>query len=77
MKLKTVFRWDRAARLLRLCRLNRTVGRVGDGKGYSSKTSLALTPRLFSFRRDFGEWILTVLGVRLHHVRSYGGIFAD
>lgn len=75
MKFKTVFRFDPTAKLFRLFRVVRSVGKVGDGVGYSTKTSLSLAPRLFSFRRECEGWMATLFGVRLHHQRSYGGIF--
>lgn len=76
MKIQRVMRWDPVAKLLRLGRLIYDRGTVGDGKGYSAKLSLALTSRLLRFRREFRGWIVTVLGVRVHYCRSYGGRFA-
>lgn len=69
MKLKRVMRWDRDARLLR-------VRRVTWGDGHR-KLSLGLRRRLFAYRREWDGWLLTVLGVRVHYQRSYGGRYAD
>jgi hypothetical protein len=38
--------------------------------------SLALTPRLFRIERDYGEFGLTLFGVRIHHIKSHGGWMA-
>lgn len=76
MKLKRVFRYDPTARLYRLFRATWIRGTVGDGKGYSCKFSAALRLRLFQFHRELDGWLLTLLGVRIHFERSYGGIHA-
>lgn len=75
MRLKWIGRYDAVARLLRLARLTWTKGTVGDGEGYSTKLTLALAPRLFCIHREWQSLLVTVCGVRVHHVRSYGGIF--
>jgi hypothetical protein len=77
MRFKPVFRYDNGARLLRLCRFLWTRGTVGDGKGYSQKVSLALTPRFFGVYRhsgNHGGFVLTLFGLRLNIERSYGGV---
>lgn len=76
MKVQTVFRADPVARLYRIARLIWDCGVVGDGKGYSNKLSVALMPRLFGWKREYGGWIATMLGLRVHYSRSYGGRFA-
>ena len=76
-RLRWIGRYDAPARMLRLARLTWTRGTVGDGQGYSSKLTLALWPRLFHVAREFQSWAVTLLGLRVHLVRSYGGIFAD
>lgn len=75
MQIKPVMRWDSTQRKLRLFRLMWRRGIVGDGKGYSAKAAVSVTPRLFGFVRDFDGWRLTLLGVQVHHVKSWGGIF--
>ena len=75
-RVKWVGRLDRGNRLLRLFRVMWSVGQVGDGKGYSAKFSVGLRPTLFRWRREGDGWLLTVLGIRLHMQRSYGGRFA-
>ena len=72
MKFKPVFRRD--GRLIRLCRLVWTRGKVGDGKGYSCKLSLGLQPTAFHFSREFKAIFLTILGLRIHFEQSFGGI---
>lgn len=76
IRIKRVMRWDDTIRTLRLCRVMWERGTVGDGQGYSSKLSFALTPKLFRWEREWAGWIVTILGIRIHHKRSYGGIFA-
>jgi len=73
MHFKKVMRWDKYARIFRLGRFLWTVGKVGDGKGYSNKLSIALTPKLFRWKMERNEWFLTVLGIRFHRQRAYGG----
>lgn len=75
MNIKPIMRYDPSNRMLRLARLMWQRGKVGDGVGYSAKLSIGLRPAIFAFHRDWDGWRLTVLGVRLHHQRSYGGIF--
>lgn len=77
MKLKTVFRWSNHQRMFRLFRVCWTRGTVGvPGGGYSAKLTVALAPRLFRFGDPWCDgWSLTLLGIRIHYIRSYGGIF--
>lgn len=70
---KLFVRWDERAKLLRLGRLVWARGKMMHG-GWTAKLSLALTPRIVQFRRDWSEWQVTLLGVRLHYQRSYGGV---
>lgn len=73
MKLKSVLRRDR--KLIRLGRAMWVRGRVGvPGGGHSSKVSLALYPRLFSWTRERNECWLYLLGFRVHWQRTLGGI---
>ena len=71
---RRIFRYDPMARLFRLGRCVWQRGTVGDGQGYSVKLTLALHPRLWSYRREMTGFVLSVCGVRLHYQRSYGGI---
>lgn len=73
MQCKWIFRRDGS--VLRIVRLMWTRGTVGDGKGYSSKFTIGLCPRLLWYRRECDGWLLWLLGVRLHYRWSYGGIF--
>jgi hypothetical protein len=71
---KWIGTWD--GRLLRLFRLTWTRGTVGDGRGYSAKLTLALTPAFFALRRGYCDLAVTLLGFRVHYQRAYGGIWA-
>lgn len=73
MQFKRVMRYDSRQKLYRLGRFLWSCGKVGDGKGFSVKFSIALSRALFQFRRDRNEWLLTLFGVRLHYRRAYGG----
>lgn len=75
LRFKRVLRLDTIQRHYRLFRVMWERGRPGFG-GYSAKFSVALTPRLLLFTRQPNGWLVTVLGVRLHYARSYGGRFA-
>ena len=76
MRWQYVGRYDRTNRLLRVGRLLWERGAVGDGAGYSAKLSIGLSwwP-LFLLRPEREGWLVRILGVRLHHKRSYGGRF--
>ena len=58
--------------LLRVVRVMWERGEAGRG-GWSTKLSLGLEPALFSRGKETYGWLVTVLGVRLHYQRSYGG----
>lgn len=73
MKAKWVLRHDPGMRMIRVARVVWTRGKVGDGKGYSAKLSLAVRRRLFEFVRSWDGWDVTLAGIRLHYQRSYGG----
>jgi len=63
-------------RLLRIVWVRGTVG-IPDG-GYSAKLTLAVWPKLVGWERLCStDWSLTLLGLRIHYSRSYGGIFAS
>lgn len=72
LRFKRVFRIDEIQRHLRLFRIMWEVGTVGDGRGYSAKLAIGLMPKLF--HREDGR--ITILGLRVHYARSYGGIWA-
>ena len=74
MKVKAGIRKHPYAARVNLFRIFWTSGDVGDGKGYSAKLSLGLCPSLFRWQSDFNEWCLTMLGIRVHKKRSYGGV---
>jgi hypothetical protein len=75
LRFQRVLRWDSDDWLFRLFRVIWDVGNVGDGKGYSNSFSFALGPSLFRWKREHNGWILTILGVRLHRIWSWGGRF--
>lgn len=70
---KVLLTWAPDERVLRIGRICWQRGRMMHG-GYSAKFSLALTPRLFSWHKGYYSYVLTLLGVRLHYMRSYGGL---
>jgi hypothetical protein len=72
LRIKTVLRFDEIQGHLRLFRVMWERGTVGDGRGYSAKLAVGLMPKLF--HREDGR--VTVLGLRIHYCRSYGGIWA-
>lgn len=78
LRFKWVMRLDTIQRHFRLFRLLWERGNVGDGFGYSAKFSVALDASIFRpIHRDANtDWMLTILGIRLHYCRSYGGRFA-
>lgn len=74
MKFKPIFRWDYNAKIFRVFRLLYNVGPVGFG-GYSAKFSVSLSRRIFHFEREYFGWSITLFGLRIHYLRSYGGHF--
>lgn len=46
------------------------------GGGHSNMVSVAIQPKLFLWDRESRDWLIVVLGVRIHRKRNYGGIFA-
>lgn len=77
LRFKPVMRYDDDLRWFRLFRIMWERGTVGDGsKGYSVKVTLALVPHLFRWAREWDGWAISFLGLRVHHKRSYGGVFA-
>ena len=75
MKFKKVMRRDNIQGHFRLFRILWSKGVVGDGKGYSAKFSLALTKKFFKYERlSIYDIELTLLGLRFHYKRAYGGI---
>lgn len=75
MKLKKICRWDGSQKLFRIARLVWDRGTVGDGKGYSSKLTLAVGKKLARFKFSRTEKELFLLGLRVTLLRSYGGRF--
>lgn len=72
--IKYVGRWSPQERMLRLARIVWSRGEgPGTGKGYCAKLSLALRPRLLQLHFEQDGWALTLCGVRVHYMRSYGG----
>lgn len=78
LRFKSVLRFDEIQKHLRLFRLMWERGRPGvPGGGYSAKLAIGLRPRLFHREREYGKaFLITILGLRVHYSRSYGGIFA-
>lgn len=74
LRFKRVMRFDDRSRMLRIGRFLYERGERGAKGWYSAKLSLALWPKLFQWRTDWREWDLTVLGLRIHSLRSYGGV---
>lgn len=69
---KWVGTWSPQERMVRVARLVWSRGFMTMG-GYTAKVSVGLRPALFSAHSDCDGWRLTLLGVRLHYQRSYGG----
>ena len=75
MHIKWVLRLDKRQRIFRIARLLWMHGTPGmPGGGYSAKLSFALHAALYRRWSDMDEWGFTVLGVRVHYLRAYGGI---
>ncbi len=77
LRFKRVMRCDEIQKHLRLFRLMWERGTPGiPGGGYSAKLAIGLRPRLFEREREYGKaFLFTILGLRIHYSRSYGGIY--
>jgi hypothetical protein len=77
LRFKRVMRLDEIQKHLRLFRLMWERGRPGvPGGGYSAKLAIGLRPRIFEREREYGKaFLLTILGLRIHYSRIYGGIY--
>ena len=77
LRFKAVMRHDEIQRHYRLFRVMWETGVVGTGAGHSNMISVAIQPKLFEWDRLCAfSWRLTLLGIRVHRKRSFGGIFA-
>ncbi|MCZ7496276.1 hypothetical protein O8B39_17385 [Agrobacterium rhizogenes] len=78
LRFRKVLRSDEIQRHFRLFRLLWERGTPGvPGGGYSAKLAIGLRPRFFERERESGKaFLFTILGLRIHYSRSYGGIFA-
>lgn len=75
LRAKIVMRHDEIQRHFRLFRIMWETGTVGDGRGYSNMVSVAIQPKLFTWTRCWGSWMIVIFGVRIHRKRSFGGRF--
>lgn len=76
LRIKPVMRLDTIQRHFRIVRILWERGEPGFG-GYSAKLSISVRKRLIGFYAAAQhDWMLTILGVRVHYCRSYGGRFA-
>ncbi|MBO0125203.1 hypothetical protein [Agrobacterium sp. OT33] len=77
LRFRKVLRSDEIQRHFRLFRLLWERGTPGvPGGGYSAKLAIGLRPRFFERERESGKaFLFTILGLRIHYSRSYGGIF--
>lgn len=73
--MKTVFRYDPRQLKFRVFHILWQNGHVGDGNGYSAKLAFAIRPIIFRWEIESFGWRLILLGVDIHYLRTYGGIF--
>jgi hypothetical protein len=79
MRFKWVLRRDEIQQHFRLFRIMWERGNpvVPGSGGYSAKLAIGLRPRIYEREQEFGAaFLVTILGLRVHYARSYGGIFA-
>lgn len=76
LRFKWVLRRDNIQGIFRLFRIMWERGDVGfDASGYSTKFSVALSPGLLAWQKQGSSIEVTLLGLRFHRCRSYGGVF--
>ena len=76
LRAKIVMCYDEIQGHFRLFRIMWETGTGGDGHGYSNMVSVAVHPKLFTWTRCGGSWMVVIFGVRIHRKRSFGGRFA-
>lgn len=75
MRFKKIMRYDSTQKKLRLGVFIWQRGAWGGGRPYSFKLTLALQPALFSFRREWDQVRMTLLGLSVNYHESAGGTF--
>lgn len=64
---------ERKVRLFRIVWARKGGPGARDMRGWSSKLSFNLVPRLFAYYRDSSDMYLTVFGIQLHKQKHFGG----
>lgn len=72
MTIKRVMRYDPTQKKLRLFRL--LWRRGAPGLPDSAKLSVSLVPCIFGWAREWSGWRITLAGVQIHYLKSFGGI---
>lgn len=73
MRVRWIGRVDRTQELVRLFSV--LWGRCPSDPGHRCRLSFGLRPRWFSWGRAYGEWVLTIAGLRLHYRGDSRGVF--
>lgn len=74
LKFKWIGRWSKSESKLRLFCFTWATGMETTTEGWhSSSFAVSLWPKLFKVQPELWGWCVTVLGVRLHRKRAYGG----
>lgn len=66
--------WDKRERKLRLFKWTWATGEDSSVKNWhSSAFKISLCLKVFKYEPELWGWVLTILGIRLHRKRAYGG----
>lgn len=65
----------RPDRRIVLCRIKWETGTRMQKGWHDNKFSISLVSRIWNFTPELWGWCITIVGVRLHHKRAYGGHF--
>lgn len=77
LRFSPVFTYSHYEKKLRLFRIAWERGIPGDGEGYSNGWSISLIwkwPGFFAMHTPH-NWRVTILGLSIHYLKSYGGRF--
>lgn len=73
MTIKWVGTYSKREKKIRLFRVLWERGKRGAEGWHSNSFAVSLWPRIFKYEPELWGWAVTILGVRLHRKRAYGG----
>jgi hypothetical protein len=66
--------WSAREKKLRICKWTWATGKNPRVDGWhSSSFRISLWPKIFHFSSEYGGWAITIIGIRFHRKKAYGG----